>query len=698
MSVDAPDLESCAREPIHIPGSIQPHGALLVLDPGSFTVLQASKNATETLGRAVEIGRPIPAEIEAALPDFRTWLTAEDSTAARIAKPGGGSLHAIAHRADQAIILEFEILPVPDQEPMERLFPRLRSFAEKLCTAQDIKALAKLTARYLRVLTGFDRVLLYQFDRDWEGCVIGEDGNGVLPSYLDLRFPAGDIPAQARQLYKANRLRIIPDAGYRPVPIRPTDNPLTGKPIDLSFALLRSVSPVHLEYMRNMETAASMSVSIIVDGELWGLASCHSRAPHGVSPMVRTICDFAVQAYATEVAARERAAGAADRVRLAGILSHLIARMTAAPDWQNGLVQDRDDLLAQAGADGVAVVVGDECRQFGTGPNEDQIRATVAWLEARGETEAFASDNLAAHMPSAGAFAAVASGLLAVRISELDPGWLLWFRREIVSTVEWGGNPHKLVKEAGRIHPRQSFEAWSESRRRNAKPWSTAEIAAARDLRRAIISVVLRRAEERAQLTTEFLVAELSHRVKNTLATVISIARRTGKGRDTVDEYRQVLMDRLRALSDAHALVFGGNWRETKLDHVLMCSVRSLSQGGEPPVTLAGPPVKLAPKTALALSLIFHELVSNAVKHGSLSREKGRVMAEWATSPDNSDVKDIQLTWTESGGPRVTPPQRQGFGTDLIERSARFELDGEALLRYPESGFVCELRFSAPGS
>lgn len=203
-----------------------------------------------------------------------------------------------------------------------------------------------------------------------------------------------------------------------------------------------------------------------------------------------------------------------------------------------------------------------------------------------------------------------------------------------------------------------------------------------------------RRAEEQMRL----LVAELSHRVKNTLAAVLSIARRTGKGLETVDEYKQALIGRLRALSDAHSLVFEANWRETKLDQIVKRSVDPFRLDRERHVTLAGPPVKLGPKSALALSLIFHELAANAVKYGSLSREQGRVTAEWLTAPNGGNADNVKLIWTESGGPRVTPPQAPGFGTTLIERSARYELDGEAVMRYLETGFVCELRFSALSS
>ncbi len=502
-TVSETDLESCAREPIHRPGSIQPHGALLVLDPSDLSVTQASANAASLLGGSVRIGAVPGGEAEALISDLRSWLESEEGFYQQIVTLNGQGLQAVAHRSDDTLILEFEALPTSEKRSMERLFPRLKGFTEKLSAAPDIKALAALTAQHIRELTGFDRVLVYRFDSDWNGHVIGEDSNGVLPSYLDLRFPAADIPAQARQLYKLNRLRTIPNVDYAPVPIEPADNPRTGEPVDLSFALLRSVSPVHLEYMRNMGTAASMSISMIVDGELWGLVSCHSREPHHVSLTVRDICDLGVQAFATELAARGRAADAAVRVHLAGISGRLLSRMTAAADWKIGLVDEEADLLAQVTAEGAAIISEDFAQCVGTAPELEDVRDIVAWLEARGETDLFVTENLSGTMPAAERYADIASGLLAVRISELYPSWLLWFRPEVVRTVEWGGDPHKVVREAGRIHPRRSFEAWKEQVRRHAASWSGAEIAAARDLRASIIGIVLRRAEELAQLTVE---------------------------------------------------------------------------------------------------------------------------------------------------------------------------------------------------
>jgi two-component sensor histidine kinase len=210
---------------------------------------------------------------------------------------------------------------------------------------------------------------------------------------------------------------------------------------------------------------------------------------------------------------------------------------------------------------------------------------------------------------------------------------------------------------------------------------------------RAVAEARERAERHRVEEQRKLLVAELSHRVKNTLAAVMSLVKRTAKSSRNVGDFEGALMSRLRALSDAHALLFEVNWSETDLAQVLSRTVEPFRRGdGDAAVRLAGPQVKVEPKTALALSLIFHELMTNAVKYGALSKEKGRVCAEWVL--DGTGNGRVKLVWTESGGPAVTTPGQPGFGTHLIERSARYELDGEARLLYQESGVVCELDFA----
>ena len=247
-----------------------------------------------------------------------------------------GTLQITAHRSGTAIVVEAE--RASQAAALEGLFSRLRGFVEVLSAQREIAGALQATSDFILDLTGFDRVLVYRFDDEWNGHVIAEAGNGNLPSYLDLRFPASDIPAQARALYASNRVRIIADANYQPIPIEPAFNPDTAAPLDLSFAQLRSVSPVHLEYMRNMKTAASMSVSVMVDGRLWGLVSCHSAQPHNVPVTIRDACDFIVQSLAMRIAAQIHGEDAASRVELAKISARLLASMTSSADWLEGLV------------------------------------------------------------------------------------------------------------------------------------------------------------------------------------------------------------------------------------------------------------------------------------------------------------------------------------------------------------------------
>ena len=500
------DLEACAREPIRVPGSVQPHGALLVLDPVRLEVLQASANCGTLLGlknplrhKLDELAPALDGDFSASL---RAWLKEGEASFLRDVRLAERSFYVAGHRRDAGLLLEFEIVPdeaAGDEAP----FARLKAYAEGLQAARSYERLCELAALQVRELTGFDRVLVYRFDPDWNGHVVAEARNDVLPSYLHLRFPAGDIPQQARELYRLNRLRIIPDVDYTPVPIEPSLSPRTGEPLDLSFAGLRSVSPVHLEYMRNMGTAASMSVSIIVDGELWGLITCHSRDPRLVALPVRDTCEFAAQIFAMQIASRSHAEDAAHGLELAAANARLLTHMTAAESFQAGLVENGDELLALTGATGAALVVGGEMHVIGETPPGSALRAIIAFLDTAGRPELFQTDSIGAAIEISGAHADVASGMLAISLSELHSAYLIWFRPEIVRTVEWGGDPRKNAPGIDRIQPRKSFEIWKEQVRLRAEPWRATEIAAARELRAAIIGIVMRRAEEMAQLTSE---------------------------------------------------------------------------------------------------------------------------------------------------------------------------------------------------
>ena len=314
------DLAACDREPIHLSGAIQPHGALLELD-GELRLARASANAQAWLGLAAAADPGARPRLHEALPTgwsellglLPSWLEGGERILLSAGPAADGRrATALAQRTRSGgVLLEFEAGNL-DFHAAGRLQARVQADLEQLGQAGEVSALCALVVSQVRQLTGFNRVMVYRFGEDWDGTVVAQDGDGTLPSYLGLRFPASDIPAQARELYRRNRVRIIPDADYAPVPILGGDGAggESAATIDLSASVLRSVSPVHLEYMRNMGTWSSMSVSILVEGRLWGLVSCHHATPRLVTLQVRNACDFLAQVLALQISALERTAEA----------------------------------------------------------------------------------------------------------------------------------------------------------------------------------------------------------------------------------------------------------------------------------------------------------------------------------------------------------------------------------------------------
>lgn len=493
MSGSQLDLDACAREPIHVPGAIQPHGSVLVLDPADLNIQWASANFEELIGQTPIGFHPM---IKTAL---RSWRTAGDSTyRARLQNP---DVHILAQAHQGRLIVEFE----PSAAVFHNeLLLRLTGFAQQVTATKALADALSATARMIAEMTGFDRALVYRFDPDWNGHVVAEAGNGTLPSYFDLRFPAADIPAQARNLYSLNRIRLIPDANYEPVPLIAFGEERDASAIDMTFTQLRSVSPVHLEYMRNMGTLSSMSISVMVDGRLWGLLSCHSRDPHHVTSDIREACDFVVQSLAMRISADSRSEAAALGVELSRVHSKLLTAMTQADRWDEGLAGAPTKLLELTRADGAAILSQDTFLSVGEAPEEREVRRLVGDLSQAGAvTDFYVTDSMAAERSRGDGPAGGPCGVLALRISEVEDSWLVWFRQEVVKTVTWGGDPHKVVRESGRIHPRKSFEAWREMVRGRSAPWHPAEIAAARDLRASIVEIVLKKAEQLARLAAD---------------------------------------------------------------------------------------------------------------------------------------------------------------------------------------------------
>lgn len=493
MSGRQTDLDACAREPIHVPGAIQPHGSLLVLDPANLDIVWASANFEEITGRTpIGLRRLIE-------PTLQTWQASGANVyRARLEDP---DVDMSTHVHQGRVIVEFErSTPAVHNQ----LLFRLTGFAQQMTATEVLAEALSATAHLIADLTGFDRALVYRFDPNWNGHVVAEAGNGTLPSYLDLRFPAADIPVQARNLYSLNRIRLIPDANYKPVSLIAFGKEQDAGAIDMTFTQLRSVSPVHLEYMRNMGTLSSMSISVMVEGKLWGLLSCHSRNPHHVAGDIREACDFVVQSLAMRISSDSRAETAALGVELARVHGKLLAAMAQADRWEEGLAGAPATLLELTRADGAAILSQDSFLPLGAAPEEPEVRRLIGRLSEPGAVADFyITASVDSDFPQDDGFADGTCGVLAVRISQVEDSWLIWFRQEVVKTVTWGGDPHKVVRESGRIHPRKSFEAWREMVRGRSAPWHPAEIAAARGLRASIVEIVLKKAEQLARLAAD---------------------------------------------------------------------------------------------------------------------------------------------------------------------------------------------------
>ena len=543
------DLSACEREPIHVPGRVQPHGVLLVVDGPDLRVRHASSNCGERLGvDALDLlGRSLDGLLGADADLLRSKLhlaPTDDvpallfTTRPTLALGGndGTRFHVLGHRRGGRVLLELEpaaaAATANDDEPGESLHAEVLASALRVQAQTTVRGLLDAAAREVRLLSGFDRVKVYRFDPDWHGEVVAEDKVVDWDSYLGHHFPASDIPQQARHLYTLNRVRLIPDAAYRPADVLPPDDPDTGEPLDLSYAALRSVSPVHAEYLRNMGVAASMSVSVVIDGRLWGLIACHHRTPRFLPHAVRSGCDHLGRVVAAQLAANERAEGQDHRLSLKAVQARLLERMAGHADFADGLLDEPQALLGLADAAGVAVRVGDRLHLLGETPGRDEVERLVGWLAATGRPEVFVTDALAREYPPAGAWADVGSGVLAVRLGDPSLGQdrLVWLRPEVVRTLVWAGDPDKPVAPpapGGRIHPRRSFEAWTQVVRHRSRPWSRPHVEAAAEFRAALTNVVMRKSDELSHERRRRAEAEAANRAKDRFLAVLSHELRT---------------------------------------------------------------------------------------------------------------------------------------------------------------------------
>ncbi|MDO9369721.1 MAG: HWE histidine kinase domain-containing protein [Sphingopyxis sp.] len=685
------DLTNCDREPIHIPGSIQPHGCLLACDVGASTVLRHSANCRDLLalpgdinGRdlASIVGAKVAHDIRNAL--SRAQLSGRSALMFDCRLDGSPSFDLSVHRYKGSTIIEFELARPDLAEPLEMA----RAMIGRIASLDSIDRLAKDSARLVRASLGYDRVMIYQFGQDGAGKVISEAKRADLESFLGQYFPATDIPQQARALYLKNTIRIISDADFERIPVEPVLD-ASGEPLDLSFAHLRSVSPIHCEYLRNMGVGASMSISIVVDGTLWGLIACHHYAPRTLSMAERVAAEMFGEFFSLHLNALQHKQTLESAHAAREALDSFLRDTVGLQDI-NGLLRAKlGDFANLIPSDGAAMWLDGQLIAEGSVPDADAMPALVQFAETVAEGQIWATSKLANVVGGADLYAPIAAGMLVIPLSQRPRDFLFFFRKELVHTLNWAGNPDKTYETGplgDRLTPRKSFAIWKETVRHESVPWTEHERRFADATRIALVEVILQHSEQladertKAELRQRMLNEELNHRVKNILAVIQSLVTHPTADGETLEHYAASLRGRIQALSLAHDQVVRNDGGGALAD-LLHAELKPYWGAGDR-VYLDGPAVWMDARAYSIMALVLHELSTNAAKYGALSVPTGKLHVTWTVTP----VAACRIDWVESDGPFVNPPSRRGFGSVLIDRSIPFDLGGESEIAYKADG------------
>lgn len=489
------DLSNCEREQIQLAASIQPHGALLILREADLVVLQASANANQYLGlrdndlrglTLADVSRDLTQQL-----DQRLNTTIDDMPVPFRCRLNHGpeTFDVLVHRMpEEGIAVEFEhALPTPV------LTAFMQSAIQTIVSSLTLRELCDDAARIFKDLTGYDRVMVYRFDEDGHGEVFSEHKEAHLEAFLGNRYPASDIPRIARKLYERNRIRVLVDVEYAPVDLLPRLSPLTGRDVDMSMCVLRSASPIHVQYLKNMGVRATLVISLMVGGSLWGLISCHHYEPRNISFEIKSVCELLAETMATRIAALEGFAYSEAELAVRRLEARIVESIARDGDWKTGLFDRSQAILAPLRASGAALCFEGEILTTGEVPGTTEIRGIARWLDEQPWTNLFQTNALGVDHPAFGRLTTVAAGLLSVPISRNRGEYLLWFRAEQKHTVTWGGNPFKPVEvgsDPKDLSPRRSFSQWHQVVEGTSEKWSHADQAAARMIAESIDDMV----------------------------------------------------------------------------------------------------------------------------------------------------------------------------------------------------------------
>lgn len=503
---------ACDNDPIHLISDIQPHGVLLLVEEPSLRILRISANAYEVLQKPADsllgktldhaLGVHVVDELCAHLFEIRVektmvhFLTYEDSS------PPGLNYHLFGHRRGRFLLLEIEPVVDTGQKWQGPSLSQLNTRIQHILETGSLPSMLKALTNWIRRSTGFERVMVYRFEEDFSGKVIAETRQNQLESFLDLHFPSTDIPLPARRMFALSPLRHLPNVDYIPVPVQSIDGiEEDERMLDLGYSMLRSVSPLYVQYLKNMGVKATAVLPIMSNKMLWGLISCMNHStPLYLSPEQRAPLIFVVQMVSTLISELQRAD---DNVYLSG-LEHITARMDECldknRDLHQALVGYWPVLLKELDVTGVVFLAEGLTSRVGKVPEQNHVNALCAWLNQRVQ-DVYSTSHLVAEFPPAREYCQIASGLLSIRLTRTSNDRIILFRPEVPREIEWAGNPEKpyVLPTTGhqdKPHPRTSFARWKTTMRYRSRPWRDCELEFATRLRMVLLEFMVERSQK----------------------------------------------------------------------------------------------------------------------------------------------------------------------------------------------------------
>ncbi len=687
-------IENCESIPINTVGTIQPVGFLLATDMRAEEITHVSENMSELAGTTPSqlLGTSpstlLGSETVHAIRNIAGHSTIRSQREYVTTTPIGDADHEFdisMYAANHRLIIELQPHVVEGRNPASAVSAAKR-IINLLSQTASVDELLELAVDHLRHFSGYDRLKAYRFLPDGAGEIAAESRSATVDSFLGLRFPAVDIPESARALYAKTPIRVISSVDAPASPIVSSDE--LGEPLDLGLAVLRGCIPVHTQYLHNMGVRATLSVPIVVGGEMWGLFAFHhyeDRAPSAMTTLSLELLGRSLSMMIESHIERDEA----DRRRSATALASSFFVMDDSPEgfaahWDSA----KNDLIDLIDCDGVALVGRLDVLASGSCPPHDAIRESVnAMMRGSDDDRSpIAFTGLSTEFPT---IDDLDGGALVLRKPIPFVDAIVFFRDPLHQQIRWAGQTTKDIEvvEAGlRLVPRASFEEYLESIEGHCEDWSYQDIQMADALQLAF-----HRAQSSGELQVAhrdrlgLMVRELNHRVRNILALVSSLMRQSEAGAATVEDFVLTLGDRISALAGAHDLLTQNEWRPVQLVDLAARSLKPYLVDSPTRIDVSGPAFAVTPDVAHILVLVLHELASNAAKYGALSVPEGRVALAWELGSE-----ELTITWQETGGPTVLNEPAEGLGTSIIRNALAFEFNARSTLAFEPSGVSAE--------